>query len=92
MSHQFRHDDDLPLATTLHAYYSLAQGVGQASEIACRYINIGDPLFVFLIAPFSPLRRGKYQTFFLNEVGNIDRLASIRDHIVRKFLTRMFDV
>ena len=92
MRHKFRHVRDLPLATTLHAYYALANGYAEIGKIDCRYIDIGDPLFVFLIAPLSPLRRGKYQTFCLNEVGDIDRLSGIRDYIVKRFLKKMFDV
>jgi len=90
MRQKFRTNIDLPMATTLHAYYSLARGYGQRGHIDCRYVDIGDPLFVFLIAPLSPLRRGKYQTFCLNEVKNVGRFSGLRDYIVKDFLKRMF--
>jgi hypothetical protein len=90
MRQKFRTDADLPMATTLHAYYSLLRGYGQKGRIHCRYIDIGDPLFIFLIAPFSPLWRGKYQTFCLNEVKNFGRLSNLRDYVVNIFLKRMF--
>jgi hypothetical protein len=92
MRQKFRTNTDLPLATTLHAYYSLLRGYAQQGSIDCRYIDIGDPLFIFLIAPFSPLWRGKYQTFCLNEVKSVGYLSTLRDYLVSSFLKRMFDV
>lgn len=89
--HRFRHETDLPLATTLHAYYSIATGRGEYGSLKCRYINIGEPAFVFLINRFSPLRRGAYQAFCLNEVRSISRFGGLRDAIVRRFLENMFD-
>jgi hypothetical protein len=90
MRQKFRTSNDLPMATTLHAYYSLLRGYGQRGQIECRYIDIGDPLFIFLIAPLSPLRRGKYQTFCLNEVKSIGRFSGLRDYLVKEFLKGMF--
>jgi Stealth protein CR2, conserved region 2/Stealth protein CR3, conserved region 3 len=90
MRQKFRTNFDLPLATTLHAYYSLSRGYGQIEKMECRYIDIGDPLFIVLIGPFSALRRGKYKTFCLNEVKNVGRFSGIRDYIVKGFLKRMF--
>ncbi len=90
MRQKFRTTTDLPLATTLHAYYSLSRGYGHRGKIDCKYIDIGDPLFVFLIAPFSKVRRGKYHAFCLNEVRNVGRFSGLRDFIVKDFLKRMF--
>lgn len=90
-SHKFRDNGDIPLATTFHAYYSLAKGYAEIKDIKSRYIDIGDPLFVLLIHPLSPLRRGKYQTFCLNEVKHIRHLGYLRDYIVERFLIAMFD-
>lgn len=90
-SHRFRDATDLPMATTFHAYYSLARGYAEFSDIKCRYIDIGDPLFLLLIHPFSPLRRGRYQTFCLNEVKNIRYFSRLRDAIVKRLLMRMYD-
>ncbi len=89
-SHKFRRKEDLPLATTLHAYYCLARGFGEMKDIRARYIDIGNPLFVFLVAPFSPLRRGKYMTLCLNEVSGVGPLSILRDMIVKGLLDRMF--
>ncbi len=89
-SHKFRDNSDLPLATTLHAYYSLVNGYGEMKNISSRYIDIGDPLFVFLIHPFSPLRRGKYLSLCLNEVTSIKYFKNIRDSIVKNLLIVMF--
>lgn len=90
-SHKFREESDIPLATTFHAYYAQAKGFALPGHLKSRYIDIGDPLFVLLINPFSPLRRGKYQSFCLNEVRNIQYLHSLRDYIVKRFLVAMFD-
>lgn len=90
-SHKFRDNSDLPLATTLHAYYSLVTGCGEMKSIFSRYIDIGDPLFVFLIHPFSPLRRGKYLSLCLNEVTSVKYFSGIRDVIVQKLLKVMFE-
>lgn len=89
-SHKFRDNSDIPPATTLHAYYAVATDTGVISNIRSRYVDIGDPLFVLLIHPWSPLRRGHYQTLCLNEVTQPRFFAAARDAIVRKFLEDMF--
>ena len=89
-SHKFRDNSDIPPATTLQAYYAVATGRGELSEIASRYVDIGDPLFPLLIHPLSPLRRGKYQTLCLNEVTQPRYFAGLRDKLVRRFLESMF--
>jgi hypothetical protein len=91
MAHRFRDNTDLPLATTLHAYYALATGRASLGKLRCRYIDIGDPLFVLLTHRFSPLRRGKYDVFCLNEVAEFGGLEFLRDRLVRRMLTEMFD-
>lgn len=89
-AHKFRDSSDIPPATTLQAYYSLVKGRGELRDIRSRYIDIGDPLFVLLVHPFSPLRRGKYQTLCLNEVTHPRFLAGFRDAIVQNLLEAMF--
>ena len=89
-THKFRNNSDIPPATTLQAYYSLVKGRGEFRCIRSRYIDIGDPLFLLLIHPLSPLRRGKYQTLCLNEVTHPRFLAGFRDTIVQKLLETMF--
>jgi len=89
-THRFRDNRDIPPATTLQAYYAVARGRGELRDIASRYVDIGDPLFVLLIHPLSPLRRGRYQTLCLNEVTKPKYLAGVRDRIVRRFLEVMF--
>jgi hypothetical protein len=89
--HQFRDQSDLPLATTLHAYYSLAREVAEMRKIDCRYIDIGDPLFVLLVHRFSPLRKGKYMVLCLNEVVAMNRFSALRDRIVNKLMSDMFN-
>ena len=88
--HKFRHEDDLPLATSMHAYYSVAHARGVLRDIRCRYIDIGDPLCIFLIHPFSPLRRGHYTTCCINEVTDIKIFSGLRDKIVQRLLRKMF--
>lgn len=89
-SHAFRDRADLPLSTTLHAYYCLAIGAGRISTAPARYIDIGDPLFLLLIMPFSPLRRGKYVFLCLNEVTSIKWLPELRDRIIERLMKRLF--
>jgi hypothetical protein len=89
-THKFRHEDDIPLATSMHAYYSVAHSRGELRDIHCRYIDIGDPLFVFLIQPFSPLRRGRYTTCCINEVTDMKFFPGLRDKIVQRFMQSMF--
>lgn len=89
-SHPFRHPTDLPLSTTLIAYYSLATGKGHINHIPCRYIDIGDPLFIFLILPYSPLMRNKYTFLCLNEVTSIRWLPNLRDRIVQRLMKYLF--
>lgn len=88
---RFRDRADLPLATTLHAYYALATGRAMIKEVAARYVDIGDPLFVFLVHRLSPLRRGKYLFLCLNEVTAIKRFSRIRDRILDRLMREMFD-
>lgn len=90
-SHAFKHDDDVALATTLHAYYAECVGRGKRKEIASRYVDIGDPLFILLVHPWSPLMRGKYVTLCLNEITSVKFLSGLRDRIVRRVMTRLFD-
>lgn len=92
MKHRFRDNADLPMATTLQAYYSLVQGHSEIGNIRCRYIDIGDPLFLLLITPFSPLCRGKYQTFCLNEVNSVGWFSKPRDFVVKRFLEKMYAI
>ena len=92
MKHQIRQNLDLPMATTLQAHYSLAQDYSEIGKIKCRYIDIGDPLFLLLIAPLSSLSRWKHQTFCLNEVSSVRRFSDLRDFFVRLFLEKMFDI
>lgn len=87
---KFRSSNDLPVATTFHAYYSLAIGRGKLRDVQARYIDIGNPLFVFLVHPYSPLRRGKYMFFCLNEIFSIRLFSVIRDQIIKRFLNKMF--
>jgi hypothetical protein len=90
-AHRFRDQTDLPLATTLHAYYSLVTKRAVIRNIDARYVDIGDPLFVFLIHRISPLRRGKYMCLCLNEVVAMRRFACLRDRLVERFMRDMFD-
>jgi len=88
--HKFRHNSDIPLATTMHAYYSVAHQRGEVRDIPCRYVDIGDPLFLFLVHRYSPLRRGKYIVFCMNEITEIRRFSSLRDRVVDHVLQEMF--
>lgn len=89
-SHPFREKSDLPLSTTLHAYYCLAIGRARTTSIKCRYIDIGHPLFLLLVNPVSPLRRGKYQFLCLNEVNSIKVFSGLRDKIVIALMNSLF--
>jgi hypothetical protein len=88
--HAFRHPDDIPMATTLHAYYAQYTGRGIPREIAARYIDIGDWRFLGLVHPWSPLMRGKYTTLCLNEVTDIHHFRGMRDRIVESVMSRLF--
>lgn len=89
-SHPFRERTDLPLSTTLHANYCLATGIGHTKRIPSRYIDIGDPLFIFLILPYSPLMRKKYTFLCLNEVTSIRWFPRLRDLIIVRLMKRLF--
>lgn len=88
--HPFRHPDDIAMATTLHAYYAYYTGRGKPREINTRYIDIGNPLFLLLVHPWSPLMRGKYTTLCLNEVSSIRYFAKERDWVVGWVMRRLF--
>lgn len=90
-SHPFRHPEDIAMATTLHAYYAFYSGYGKPKEINARYVDIGDPLFLFLVHPWSPLMRGRYETLCLNEVSSIRYFSKIRDWVVRRVMRRLFE-
>ena len=81
----------MPLATTLHAYYALATDRAIVQDVAARYVDIGDPLFVFLVNRFSPLRKGRYVFLCLNEVTAMKRFSRLRDRIVDRLMREMFD-
>jgi hypothetical protein len=89
-SHKFRDETDIPLATTMYAYYSLYTGKGEAKSIECRYVDIANPLFVLLVHRFSPLRRGKYKFLCLNEVDELKYFNRLRDWLVVRLMKKMF--
>lgn len=89
-THKFRNNGDLPVATSLHAYYSLVNDYGEVREIASRYIDVGDPLFLLLVHSFSPLRRGKYMSCCINEITGIRFFSKLRDHLVERLMRKMF--
>lgn len=86
---KFRAPNDVPLATTLHAYYCLATNHGKTKTIKARYIDIGDPLFVFLTHPLSPLMKKKYTVYCLNEVTNLKYFSGIRDRYITRILSHL---
>ncbi|WP_167854724.1 stealth conserved region 3 domain-containing protein [Mangrovimicrobium sediminis] len=88
--HKFRHNADIPLATSMHAYYSVAHGRGELRDFACRYVDIGDPAFLLLVLPLSPLRRGKYVSLCLNEREDMQYFPRLRDWYVQRLLEKMF--
>ncbi len=88
--HKFRHVDDLSLETLVQAYYSVAHSRGVLPDVRCRCIDIGDPLCIFLIHPFSALRRGDYTTRCTNEGIDIEILLDLRDKIVRSLFRQIF--
>ena len=89
-SHPFREPSDLPLSTTLHAYWCMATDRGHLSDVPGRYIDIGDPLFLLLVMPLSPLRRGRYRFLCLNEVNSMKYFAGLRDRIVVNLMRKLF--
>ena len=89
-SHKFRDKTDLPLSTTLHAYYCMAKGKAFENKAPARYIDIGNPLFIFLITPSSSLMRGKYTFLCLNEIHSMPLLGRLRDKIVIALMKKLF--
>jgi hypothetical protein len=80
--HRFRDQNDVGMATTLHAYYAESTGRGKQRNIMARYVDIGDPLFLLLVHPWSPLMRGKYDFLCLNEVGDVTHFRELRERVV----------
>lgn len=87
---KFRSPIDLPMATTLHAYYCAAKGRATKAAVRARYVDIGNWLFLLLVGPGSPLRRGKYRFLCLNEVEPIRILPGLRDLIIARLLNKLF--
>lgn len=87
---KFRDKSDIPLATTLHAYYSLLKGYGKEKPIESRYMDISNPLFLLLIFPYSKVWRKEYDTFCLNEVNAITYFRRTRDKLISLFLKKYF--
>lgn len=87
---QYRHPSDIPMATTFHAYYCLAKDKAIVTEVAARYIDIGDWRFLGLIHPLSPLMRGRYRFLCLNEVSQIKLGESLRNKIVVYLMVKLF--
>lgn len=89
-NNKFRNINDIPFATTLHAYYCAAKNIGNFVDVKSRYIDISHPLFFLLTNRFSPLRKGKYQFFCLNEITGIKYLSHIRNRYIRHVLESIF--
>ena len=89
-SHRFRHPEDIPLATTMHAYYCIATGRGFMKPIESRYVDINNILFPILTNRLSPLRRGKYKFLCLNEVTSNKFLAIFQEWYIDHLLKSLF--
>lgn len=87
---QFKSRGDLPVATTMQAYYGLSTGASVLGSMDCRYVDIGDPLGMLLLSPVSGIRRRKYEVFCLNEVNDMKFFSSLRDWLVSRFLEKYF--
>lgn len=87
---RFRAVNDLPVATTMHAYYAHCTGRGSASTVRARYVDIGDWRFVGLVHPYSPLMRGMYDFLCLNEVSALRHGDRIRNAIVKRVMHTLF--
>lgn len=87
----FRDANDIGVATTLHAYHAAATSRAAARHVSVRYVDIGDPKFVLLVHPWAPLMRGKYAFLCLNEVGTMKMFQGLRDRIVGRLMSRLFD-
>lgn len=89
-SHKFRHHNDIPFATTFHAYYCLAKNIAYIAEVKARYIDISHPLFFLLTNRFSPLRRGKYKFLCLNESASIRFFSTLQNYYLKHLLDCLF--
>lgn len=89
---QFKSIDDLPLATTMQAYYGLSTGVSVLGSMDCRYVDIGSPLGMLLLSRFAGIRKGNYKVFCLNEVNEMRFFSTIRDYLVSRFLSKYYGI
>lgn len=87
---RFRAPSDISVAASLFAYHALNTLEAVPGVLKARYIDINDPLFPVLIAPFSRLARDKYDTFCLNEIEDGSMPPRLRDYLVAKFVSRRF--
>lgn len=88
--HKFRHPNDVPFATTFHAYYCKAKGIGECVDVRSRYVDINHPLFFLLTNRFSPLRKGKYQFLCLNDTSSTKIFPRVRDMYLECLLNDLF--
>jgi hypothetical protein len=87
-SHQFRHQDDLAVPSSLHHYWAYMTGRSVPGRIRYRYVNLAHPWSA--IALPQMLRDRTHDVFCLNDTDTHPDAAAELEAIVARFLPAYF--
>jgi hypothetical protein len=87
---QFRHPDDLSIASSLHHYWSYMRGTSVPGSLRYLYTDLADPATVRRL--FRLLRRRDFDTFCLNDTDSDPATREETAVLISTFLEHYFPV
>jgi hypothetical protein len=87
-SHQFRHQDDLAVPSSLHHYWAYLTGRSVPGRIRYRYVNLANPWAAVALPQL--LRERSYDVFCLNDTDNHPDAVTEQAALIARFLPAYF--
>jgi hypothetical protein len=87
-AHQFRHQDDVSIPSSLHHYWAYLTGRSVPGRIAYNYIDIGHPWAP--VAMSTMLRRRANDVFCINDTDHAPEAVAEQEALVARFLPAYF--
>jgi hypothetical protein len=87
-AHQFRHQDDISIPSSLHHYWAYLTGRSVPGRISYNYIDIGHPWAP--VAMSTMLRRRSNDVFCINDTDHAPDAVAEQEALVARFLPAYF--
>jgi hypothetical protein len=87
-SHQFRHQDDLAVPSSLHHYWAYLTGRSVPGRIRYRYVNLAHPWSAIALPQL--LRERSHDVFCLNDTDNHPDAVAEQEAMMARFLPAYF--